>query len=115
MGRSGFRARLPCSASVLGFRFVGNGKTGLPLLQDARALLGTPNAISCELHSLSFKFAKRTVLGFQPAALGILPEAWARAECNPTPSPALRYLDAGAMPADAGKMPALPFGSTHRP
>jgi len=26
--------------------------------------------------------------GFQPAAFGILPEAWARAECNPTPSPA---------------------------
>jgi len=53
--------------------------------------------------------------GFQPAAFGILPEAWARAECNPTPSPARRHQDAGRMPADAGKMPALPFGTTHRP
>jgi len=32
--------------------------------------------------------------GFQPAAFGILPEAWARAECNPTPAPARRQ-DAG--------------------
>jgi len=40
--------------------------TGLPLLQDAGAFLGTPNAIRCELPSLSFKLAKRTVLGVSP-------------------------------------------------
>jgi len=32
--------------------------------------------------------------GFQPAVFGILPEAWARAESNPTPSSARRQ-DAG--------------------
>jgi len=33
--------------------------------------------------------------GFQPAAFGILPEASARAECNPTPAPARRHQHAG--------------------
>jgi len=52
-------------------RLVGNGKIPrrhrAAALQDAGAFLETPNAIRCELHSLSSKFVKRTVLGILPA------------------------------------------------
>jgi len=53
--------------ATLGTDAPSQGGTGLPLLQDAGAFLGTPNAVCCELHSLSFKFVKRTVLGWKPA------------------------------------------------
>jgi len=39
---------------------------GLPALQDAGAFLKTPNAIRCELHSLSFRYVKQPVLGVPP-------------------------------------------------
>jgi len=53
--------------ATLGTDAPSQGGTGLPLLQDAGAFLGTPNAVCCELHSLSFKFVKRTLLGWKPA------------------------------------------------
>jgi len=46
--------------------------------------------------------------GFQPAAFGILPEAWARAECNPTPAPARRQ-DASEQEVRFGVAPARTF------
>jgi len=57
-----------------------------------------PTAIKLSLEALGTRATPKIPMrvypkgsaGFQPAAFGILPEASARAECNPTPSPARR-------------------------